>query len=72
MSQIFTCIQIAVEFNTALLWTPTDIDTSFDNNDSLHSFSVEKPNSKLNMDCRQASLFCLAKNNKMISSTCNS
>jgi len=67
-----TCIQTAAEFNTALFWTLTDMDTSFDNNDILLSFSIKVPNSKLNTVCRQVSLFCLLKNDKMISRICNS
>ena len=67
-----TCIQTAAEFNTALFWTLTDMDTSFDNNENLHSFSVKVPNNMLNTVWRQASLSCLLKNNNMISRTCNS
>jgi len=64
---ILTCIQTAVEFNTAVFWTPTDTETSFDSNDILHSFSVKVPKSKLKRVCRQVSLLCLVRNNKMIS-----
>ena len=72
INYILTCIQTAVEFNTAVFWTPTDTDTSFDNNDSLHSFSVKVPKSKLKMVCRHVSVLCLVRNKKMISRTCSS